>query len=94
MDAFLQDNMNETLTKAEEVISNEPKTSEYKTEALYLCAQAHYRLRQYPQTVEAIDTYQQQNNVAQSNNQKTAKKLIDGLANQSKDIEKIKRSSD
>lgn len=75
MDAFLQDNMNETLTKAEEVISNEPKTSEYKTEALYLCAQAHYRLRQYPQTVEAIDTYQQQKNVAQSNNQKTAKYL-------------------
>lgn len=72
VDAFLQDKMSETLKWAKEVITKEENTSEYKTEAYYLCAQAYYRLRQYAEAIEQIDHYQQQNNIAKSSNQTTA----------------------
>ena len=72
VDAFLQDKMSEAIQWGNEVISNEPTTSEYKTESYYLCAQAYFHLHEYKKAVENIDLYQQQTNIALSNNQKTA----------------------
>ena len=72
IDAFLQNNMNDALKWAKELIEKETNDTNHKTEAYYLCAQAYYLLQQYPQTVEQIDLYQQQPNIAQSENQKTA----------------------
>lgn len=74
-DALLQDKMDETIKWANEVITQETKQSEYKTEAYYLCAQAYYRLHKYPQTIEQIDLFQQQANANQSLNLKTANYL-------------------
>ena len=72
VDAFLQDNMNDALKWAKELIEKETNVTDHKTEAYYLCAQAYYQLHQYPQTVEQINLYLQQPNIAQSENQKTA----------------------
>lgn len=72
VDAFLQDKMNDVLKWSNEVIETEKTESEYKTEAYYLCAQAYYRLHQYPQAIEKIELYQKQKNISQSNNQKSA----------------------
>lgn len=72
VDAFLQDKMKETIQWAKEVIETESQPSNYKTEAFYLCAQAYYRLHQYPQTIEQLDLYQQQPNLKQSNNHNTS----------------------
>ena len=63
VDAFLQDKMNDVLEWGNELIANEEKQSEYKTEAHYLCAQAYYRLHQYPQAIEKIELYQKQKNM-------------------------------
>ena len=71
-DAFLQDKMSEVLKWTNEIITKEVVTSEYKTEAYYLSAQASYRLRQYQQTIENLEQYQQQPNSIQSNNRKAA----------------------
>ena len=72
VDAFLQDKMNDVLEWGNELIANEEKQSEYKTEAHYLCAQAYYRLHQYADVIGQIDLYQQQANIAQSKNQQSA----------------------
>ena len=72
IDAFLQNNMNDAISWAKELIAKESNITNHKTEAYYLCAQAYYQLHQYPQTVEQINLYQQQPNIAQSENQKTA----------------------
>lgn len=72
VDAFLQNDMNNALKWAIELIEKEANTTDHKTEAYYLCAQAYYQLQQYPQTVEQINLYQQQPNIAHSENQKTA----------------------
>ena len=72
IDAYLQDKMNDVLTWTSEVIDKEPNSSEYKTEAYFLRAQAHYRLHQYLMAIRDIDTYQLQNNVTASKNQNTA----------------------
>ena len=72
VDAFLQNNMNNALKWAIELIEKEANTTDHKTEAYYLCAQAYYQLQQYPQTIEQINLYQQQPNIAHSENQKTA----------------------
>lgn len=72
VDAFLQNDMNNALKWAIELIKKEANTTDHKTEAYYLCAQAYYQLQQYPQTVEQINLYQQQPNIAHSENQKTA----------------------
>lgn len=72
VDAFLQNDMNNALKWAIELIEKEANTTDHKTEAYYLCAQAYYQLHQYPQTVEQINLYQQQPNIAHSENQKTA----------------------
>lgn len=72
VDAFLQNDMNNALKWAIELIEKEANTTDHKTEAYYLCAQAYYQLQQYPQTIEQINLYQQQPNIAHSENQKTA----------------------
>lgn len=72
VDAFLQNDMNNALKWAIELIEKEVNTTDHKTEAYYLCAQAYYQLQQYPQTIEQINLYQQQPNIAHSENQKTA----------------------
>lgn len=72
IDAFLQNDMNNVLKWATELIEKESNTTDHKTEAYYLCAQAYFQLQQYPQTIEQINIYQQQPNIAQSENQKTA----------------------
>lgn len=72
IDAFLQNDMNNALKWAIELIEKEANTTDHKTEAYYLCAQAYYQLQQYPQTIEQINLYQQQPNIAHSENQKTA----------------------
>jgi TolA-binding protein len=72
VDAFLQNDMNNALKWAIELIEKEANTTDHKTEAYYLCAQAYYQLHQYPQTIEQINLYQQQPNIAHSENQKTA----------------------
>ena len=72
VDAFLQDKMNDVLEWGNELIANEEKQSEYKTEAHYLCAQAYYRLHLYADVIGQIDLYQQQANIAQSKNQQSA----------------------
>lgn len=72
VDAFLQNDMNNALKWAIELIEKEANTTDHKTEAYYLCAQAYYQLQQYPQTIEQINLYQQQPNIAHSENQQTA----------------------
>lgn len=72
VDAFLQNDMNNALKWAIELIEKEANTTDHKTEAYYLCAQAYYQLQQYPQTIEQINLYQQQPNIAHSENQKTS----------------------
>ena len=72
VDAFLQDKMNDVLKWCNEVIINEHKSSEYKTESYYLSAQAQYNMQLYSECLEQINLYEQQSNVVQSKNQDAA----------------------
>ena len=68
VDAYLQNKVADVLNWCNELIINEPKESEYKTEAYYLCAQAQYQLHQYTGCLEQLKLYEAQSNVAQSHN--------------------------
>lgn len=67
-DAFLQGKMGEARQWMSEVISNEPGTSSYKTEAYYYRAECQYRLHEYEACYSDIITYKQQKNVTASKN--------------------------
>lgn len=67
-DAFLQGKMGEARQWMSEVISNEPGTSSYKTEAYYYRAECQYRLHEYETCYSDIITYKQQKNVTASKN--------------------------
>ena len=68
IDAFLRGNMPEAITWMTQVIDNEPKVSDYKTEALFVRADSKYRLLQYPACLEDIALYESQTNVQTSKN--------------------------
>ena len=72
VDAFVQDKMGDVKKWSGEVIAHEVGTSTYKTEAYYLSAQAEYRMRQYEACMAQLNLYEQQGNIAQSNNQVAA----------------------
>lgn len=67
-DAFLQGKMGEARQWMTEVISNEPGTSAYKTEAYYYRAECQYRLHNYEACYEDIMTYKAHQSSAQSKN--------------------------
>ena len=52
-----------------QVINNDKKTSQYKTEAYYVRAESQYRMHQYAACLEDIKQYESQSNVANSPNQ-------------------------
>lgn len=86
VDAFVQDKMNDVQKWSGEVITHEDGTSAYKTEAYYLSAQAEYRMRQYDACMAQLNLYEQQGNIAQSNNQVAALYLKAYAAFQMKDF--------
>lgn len=69
MDAFLQGKMQDAIEWMTQVINNDKKTSQYKTEAYYVRAENQYRMHQYPACLEDIKQYESQSNVANSPNQ-------------------------
>lgn len=69
MDAFLQGKMQDAIEWMTQVINNDKKTSQYKTEAYYVRAESQYRMHQYPACLEDIKQYESQSNVANSPNQ-------------------------
>lgn len=68
VNAFVQGKMIDVTTWTKEVISQSTQPSNYTTEAYYLAAQAFYRLHKYNECIEQINIYQQQPNVAESQN--------------------------
>ena len=72
VDAFVQDKMGDVKKWSGEVIAHATAPSTYKTEAYYLSAQAEYRMRQYEACMAQLNLYEQQGNIAQSNNQVAA----------------------
>lgn len=69
MDAFLQGKMQDAIEWMTQVINNDKKTSQYKTEAYYVRAESQYRMHQYATCLEDIKQYESQSNVANSPNQ-------------------------
>ena len=69
MDAFLQCKMQDAIEWMTQVINNDKKTSQYKTEAYYVRAESQYRMHQYAACLEDIKQYESQSNVANSPNQ-------------------------
>ena len=69
MDAFLQGKMQDAIEWMTQVINNDKKTSQYKTEAYYVRAESQYRMHQYAACLEDIKQYESQSNVANSPNQ-------------------------
>lgn len=69
MDAFLQGEMQDAIEWMTQVINNDKKTSQYKTEAYYVRAESQYRMHQYAACLEDIKQYESQSNVANSPNQ-------------------------
>ena len=69
MDAFLQGKMQDAIEWMTQVINNDKKTSQYKTEAYYVRAESQYRIHQYATCLEDIKQYESQSNVANSPNQ-------------------------
>ena len=69
MDAFLQGKMQDAIEWMTQVINNDKKTSQYKTEAYYVRAESQYRMHQYAACLEDIKQYDSQSNVANSPNQ-------------------------
>ena len=69
MDAFLQGKMQDAIEWMTQVINNDKKTSQYKTEAYYVRAESQYRMHQYAACLEDIKLYESQSNVANSPNQ-------------------------
>lgn len=57
VDAFLQGNMQETEKWMTEVITNDKGGSQYKTDAYYYRAEARYRLRQYEDCYNDLQTF-------------------------------------
>lgn len=68
IDAFLRGNMPESIKWMTMVIDNEPNSSDYKTEALFVRADSKYRLQQYTECLEDIALFEQQTNVSTSHN--------------------------
>lgn len=68
MDAFLQGKMQDAIEWMTQVINNDKKTSQYKTEAYYVRAESQYRMHQYAACLEDIKQYESQSNVANSPN--------------------------
>lgn len=69
MDVFLQGKMQDAIEWMTQVINNDKKTSQYKTEAYYVRAESQYRMHQYAACLEDIKQYESQSNVANSPNQ-------------------------
>lgn len=75
VDAYVQGKMQDVIQWANQVIEHTTVPTNYKTEAYYLAAQAHYRLHQYPQCIQQLDIYLQQPKQTQSENYQTANYL-------------------
>ena len=69
MDAFLQGKMQDAIEWMTQVINNDKKTLQYKTEAYYVRAESQYRMHQYAACLEDIKQYESQSNVVNSPNQ-------------------------
>jgi len=67
-DALLQGKMQEVVSWMSEVIQNESKSSNYKTEAYYYRAEARYRMKQWEAAMTDLETYRQQPDYKQSPN--------------------------
>lgn len=72
IDNYLQGKMKETVKWCEQLLTQTSGSSAYKTDALYLNAEAHYRLYDYDKALECLHQYEKQSNFAQSKNQKNA----------------------
>lgn len=68
IDAFLQGNMKEAAQWMAQLIKEEKKSSEYKTDAYYVRAESRYRMLQYPTCIEDIEAFHKQPNAKQSRN--------------------------
>lgn len=72
IDAFIRGNMHETIKWMSQVIDNEKHTSKYKTEAYFVRAESKYRLLQYPNCIEDLNSFEKQTNYKNSKNAITA----------------------
>lgn len=75
MDCFLQSRHTEAIKWFDEVIAQAAGVDTYKTEALFLRAESHYRLQQYAEAEQSIQLFENQSNAASSKNYALAKYL-------------------
>lgn len=75
MDCFLQSRHTEAIKWFDEVIAHAAGVDTYKTEALFLRAESHYRLQQYAEAEQSIQLFENQSNAASSKNYALAKYL-------------------
>ena len=68
IDAFLRGNMKEADQWMTQVIKNEKKSSDYKTEAYFVRADSRYRMLQYPACIEDVESFTKQPNAKYSSN--------------------------
>ena len=74
-DAFLQDDIPQTLHWSNEVINAPEKSSNYKTDAYYLKAEAEYNSGDYDQVLKTLEEYSAQPNYNESSNKINAQYL-------------------
>ncbi len=74
-DGFLQGKMQQAIDRAGEVVSHRSESDRYTTEALYIRAEAEYRLRDYSSCESDLQSFFARNDAKQSANYRIARYL-------------------